>query len=112
MIHFSGGYRKRALIFRISALLSCAIFSFSHYIFARLLSQTIDFTDFVGVSLSHPDICRSRLFIQFLPHMGRTKSWEKTLKKCGDNQSDGRERKKNFTDFVIYITQDLWYTLL
>ncbi|MBS5591280.1 MAG: hypothetical protein KHX24_10250, partial [Clostridiales bacterium] len=57
-------------------------------------------------------LCRSRLFIQFLPHMGRTKSWEKTLKKCGDNQSDGRERKKNFTDFVIYITQDLWYTLL
>lgn len=56
MIHFSGGYRKRALIFRISALLSCAIFSFSRYIFARLLSQTIDFIDFVGVSLSHPNI--------------------------------------------------------
>ena len=51
-------------------------------------------------------------FFQFLPHMGRTESWEKTLKKCGDDQSDGRERKKNFTDFVIYITQDLWYTLL
>ena len=28
MIHFSGGYRKRALIFRISTLLSCSIFSF------------------------------------------------------------------------------------
>ena len=28
MIHFSGGYRERALIFRISTLLSCSIFSF------------------------------------------------------------------------------------